>query len=201
MVKPFRYAVALTGGIATGKSSAAKILTTLGFEIIDADKIAHHILDTQHQKITTLFGEGLVQEGKVDRKALGAIIFAAPSQRKQLENVLHPLIYEEIEKQAKVLDAKEEVYFVDIPLFYEGARYPIDNVLLICVPRALQLARLMKRDESKEAQAQQRIDSQMSIEEKVKKARYVIDNSATLTDLEKECKRVALEIKKDFEWK
>ena len=90
------------------------------------------------------------------------------------------------------------MYFVDIPLFFEGSRYPIEKVLLVYTPESLQLERLMQRDQSIQAAAQQRIQSQIPIEEKVKKARYVIDNSATLTDLKKECRRVALEIKKDF---
>ncbi|NOR54932.1 MAG: dephospho-CoA kinase [Sulfurovum sp.] len=200
LVKVFKYAVALTGGIATGKSTVAKIFATLGFEMIDADKVGHEVLDAQSLQIAEMFGADIVINGKVDRKALGAIVFADKSKRQALEQLLHPLIYDEIEKRAKSLDEKKKVYLVDIPLFYEGSRYPIEKVLLAYTPQDLQLQRLMQRDESTEQEAQQRIDSQISIEEKVKKARYVIDNSATLTDLENECKRVALEIKKDFEW-
>ena len=199
MVKAFKYAVALTGSIATGKSTAANILRVLGFEVIDADKVGHEVLNAQHLKIAEMFGTLLVKEGKVDRKALGAIVFASRTKRKSLEDLLHPLIFNEIEKRAKVLDAKRSPYLVDIPLFFEGSRYPIEKALLVYTPHALQLERLLLRDESSQDAAQQRIDSQISIEEKVKKARYVIDNSATLADLEKECKRVALEIKKDFE--
>ena len=201
MVNVFTYAVALTGGIATGKSTAAKIFATLGFEMIDADKVGHEVLDAQSLKIAEMFGADIVSNGKVDRKALGAIVFASKTKRESLEALLHPLIYNEIEKRASILDAKKKVYLVDIPLFFEGSRYPIEKVLLVYTPQDLQLKRLMQRDASTEAEAKQRIESQLSIEEKVKKARYVIDNSATLTDLEKECKRVAQEIKKDFEWK
>ncbi len=201
MVNVFTYAVALTGGIATGKSTVAKIFATLGFEMIDADKVGHEVLDAQSLKIAEMFGADIVSNAKVDRKALGAIVFASKTKRESLEALLHPLIYDEIEKQASILDLKKKVYLVDIPLFYEGSRYPIEKVLLVYTPAALQLERLMQRDKSSKEAALKRIQSQMDIEVKVKKARYVIDNSVTLTELETECKRVAQEIKKDFECK
>lgn len=198
MVEPFAYAVALTGGIATGKSTVAKIFASLGFEIIDADKVAHEVLEAQKDQVAKMYGANLIVDGRVDRKALGAIVFADSQKRKALEALLHPLIYDEIQRRAKILDEKKAVYLVDIPLFYEGSRYPIEKVLLVYTPKTLQLERLMQRDGSTKKEAQQRIDSQMSIEEKVKKARYVIDNSATLTDLEVACKRCAQEIQKEF---
>lgn len=198
MVKVFQYAVALTGGIATGKSTVAEIFSTLGFEIIDADTIGHEVLNAQSEKIAEMFGKEMLVGGSVDRKALGAIVFADSSKRKALERLLHPRIYDEIEKRAQCLDEKKEVYLVDIPLFFEGSRYPIEKVLLVYTPQALQLKRLLQRDKSTEVEAKQRIKSQLPIEEKVKKVRYVIDNSATLTDLKEACKKIAQEIKDDF---
>ena len=113
----FKYAIVLTGGIATGKSSVAKIFAEHGFEIIDADKIAHKVLDEQHEKIIQVFGDEFVKDGKVQRKALGAVVFADNEKRKQLEALLHPLIYREIEEAAETLDRFGEPYLVDIPLF------------------------------------------------------------------------------------
>ncbi|MDQ7084889.1 MAG: dephospho-CoA kinase [Sulfurovum sp.] len=187
MVKAFAYAIALTGSIATGKSSVARHFRLLGFEVIDADTLGHEILNQQHQCIATLFGQALVTEGKVDRKALGAIIFDDKSKRERLEALLHPLIYQAIEERALALDSKKQVYFVDIPLFFEGNRYPIGKVLVVYTPPSVQLQRLMQRDKSSQEEAQKRIDSQIAIEEKVKNAEYVIDNSGTLRDLEKNC--------------
>lgn len=187
MVKPFHYAIALTGGIATGKSSASKIFKSLGCEIIDADSIAHQILDEQYLKISEYFGESVVRDKKVDRKALGDIVFSNESQRKILEDLLHPLIYDEIEAQAIVLEEKKACYFVDIPLFFENKRYPIHKVLVIAISTKLQLERLMQRDGSLEADAQKRIDTQLPIEEKVLKADYVIDNSNSFFVLEEQC--------------
>jgi len=194
----FQYAVALTGSIATGKSTAAGFLSDLGFDIIDADTIAHRILDEQHEALTLLFGEEVVKEGKVNRKAIGAIVFDSESQRKLLEDLLHPLIYERIEGMSTLLDEKKKPYLVDIPLFFEGHRYPITKSLVVYTPELLQHQRLMHRDNSDFEVAKKRIDLQIPIEEKRKKADYVIDNSGTLLQLEHECNRIHEQIIKDF---
>ncbi len=132
----FKYAIALTGGIASGKSSVVEIMLSLGFEVIDADKIAHDILDKQSQKVSELFGEMVVVDGRVDRKALGSIVFEDKSKLKQLEALLHPLIYNEIESKAREKDKKEKPYFIDIPLFFESNRYKnISKSLLIYAPK------------------------------------------------------------------
>jgi len=194
----FHYAIVLTGSIATGKSTAVMFLEQLGFDVIDADSIAHQILNEQHQEIESLFGEHIVQNKEVNRKALGAIVFKDAAKRKRLENLLHPLIYEHIEKLAEVLDKEKKPYLVDIPLFFETNRYPIKKSLVIYTPQALQLKRLKLRDGHSEIEARRRMDTQISIDEKCKKADYVIDNSGTLAQLERECKRVKDAILKDF---
>ena len=193
----FEYAIALTGSISTGKSTVVNLLKEKGFHIIDADTIAHQILDTQHQAIATIFGEQFVHEGKVDRKALGAVIFADKEKRKQLEGLLHPLIYDEIERLASEEDKYVKPYFVDIPLFFETKRYPIERSLVIYAPKEQQLSRLMNRDGYSEEEAKKRINTQIPVEEKRKLATYVIDNSGTLTQLGKECERVIKEIRND----
>ena len=194
----FRYAVALTGSIATGKSTAAKCLAELGFEIIDADAISHTILNEQHEAIAKIFGTQLVQDGIVNRKALGAIVFSDANQLKRLEALLHPLIYQRIESLSEALDAKKKPYLVDIPLFFEGGRYPIEKTLVIYTPKLLQEQRLIRRDNADNEEAKNRIALQICIEEKCKKADYVIDNSGTLSQLEDECKRIHKQIIKDF---
>ena len=196
----FRYAVALTGSIATGKSSAAKILQQRGFSMIDADSIAHTILNEEHQSIAEMFGEALVHNGVVDRKALGKIVFGSITEREKLEALLHPLIYNRIVMYANELDIKEKPYLVDIPLFFESKRYAgIKKVLLVYTPKEIQLQRLMQRDNTTAKEAQQRINTQIDIEKKRENANYVIDNSGTLTQLEHECIRVSKLIEKDFE--
>jgi dephospho-CoA kinase len=197
MVMAFKYAIALTGSISTGKSSTVKILSASGFHIIDADTIAHQILDEQHQAISDLFGKHFVREGKVDRKALGSIIFTDSNKRKELEALLHPLIYDEIERLSVEQDKLGKPYFIDIPLFFEGGRYPIEKSLVVYATKEQQLERLMNREGYTKEEALSRINTQIPVEEKRKRASYVIDNSGTLTQLEKECERVKEEILND----
>jgi len=195
----FEYAVALTGGIATGKSTATTILSLLGFRFIDADTIAHTVLDAQHAAVARQFGSGLVREGKVDRKALGAMVFADPQKRRELEALLHPLIEEEIRAQAQKQDALGKPYLIDIPLFFEREAYPIKRSVVVYAPRETQLKRLMEREGFSEAEALQRIGAQMDIEAKRSRATWVIDNSGDLAQLQSECERVKGLILHDFE--
>ncbi len=194
----FEYAVVLTGSIATGKSTVSKLFASLGFHIIDADQIAHQILEEQSGKIAEMFGEDLIVGGKVDRKALGAIVFSDTAKRKALEALLHPLIYTEIERLSDKEDRLAKPYLVDIPLFFEGGRYPIERSLVVYTTPEQQLERLMRRDGYSRQEALDRIATQMPVEEKRKRATYVIDNSGTLTHLKEECTRVHKEIIKDF---
>ena len=186
----FVYAVVLTGGIATGKSSAAAYFAAWGCDIIDADKIAHEILDAQRESIARLFGDAYVREGRVDRKALGRLVFADVQQRKRLESLLHPLIEQEISARAEALDQDRKPYLIDIPLFFESRRYPVKHSIVVYAPREIQLQRLMQREGYSEAEARSRIEAQLDIEIKKAQASYVIDNSGTLARLERECRRV-----------
>lgn len=194
----FQYAIALTGGIATGKSSATAILSLYGFRFIDADKIAHQILDEQYRAVAEMFGKDLVFGSKVDRKRLGSIIFSDPIKRKMLESLLHPLIYQEIECQSYREDQFKKPYIIDIPLFFEGGRYPVEKSLVVYAAREQQLQRLMQREGYNQMEAICRIDSQMDIKQKRDRATYVIDNSGDLRKLQQECERVKEAILKDF---
>ncbi|CAA6809778.1 MAG: Dephospho-CoA kinase (EC [uncultured Sulfurovum sp.] len=186
----FKYAVVLTGGIATGKSTVAKIFKAYGFKIIDADKIAHDMLDLQYQEIIKLFGDEYVLDTKVIRKKLGTLIFGNKQEKLRLEALLHPLIFKEIERQALFLDKGKKPYLVDIPLFFETNRYPIKESVVVYVPKVLQLERLMKRDGSSKKEAKERIDAQMDIEKKKQKASYLIDNQGNLKNLQLLCAKV-----------
>ncbi len=194
----FEYAVALTGSIGTGKSTAARLLSQEGFHLIDADRIAHEILDAQHRQVAEMFGAHLVADGSVDRKALGSVVFSDEEKRKALEALLHPLIYDKIAQQAAARDVLKYPYFIDIPLFFEGRRYPIEKSLLVYTPRTLQLQRLMQRDGHPEEEALRRMALQMDIEKKCEHATYIIDNSGDLQQLHRECQRVQKEILGDF---
>lgn len=195
----FDYAIVLTGGIACGKSAAMKKLSYYGFASIDADHVAHKVLEGQRDTIAKLFGKEVIVGEKVDRKALGAIVFSDLKKRKQLENLLHPLIYDEIARQAEILERFKKPYIVDIPLFFEGNRYPIDKSIVVYASKREQLERLIKRDGYTEIEAKKRIAAQMDIEEKRKRATYLIDNTGDLEQLRSECRRVAAKIRGAFE--
>jgi len=194
----FKYAVALTGGIATGKSSVAKMFESDGFTVIDADRIAHEILEEQKGKIVDMFGEMMIVEGKVDRKALGAVVFADPLKRKALEQLLHPLIYTRIENEAKAEDKKRKPYIVDIPLFFEGKRYPIERSLVVYASQVQQIERAMQRDGLEREAVLERIAAQIDIEEKRYMADFVIDNSGDQTQLRVEYAKAKEAIEKEF---
>jgi len=185
-----KYAIALTGGIATGKSSTGEIFSGYGIQRIDADSVTHQILDLQAEKIAEIFGTQYLLEGKVDRAALGSLVFEDKAKRKSLEALLHPLIREEILRQSKLLEVTGEPYLVDIPLFFESGHYPFDKVIVVYAPREIQRQRLMEREGYSRIEALRRIDAQMDIEQKRQKATYVIDNSGDRDQLLRECRRV-----------
>ena len=193
----FEHAIALTGSISTGKSTTVKLLKEAWFHIIDADTKSHQVLDVQHEAIAKMFGEAFVKDGKVDRKALGTVVFSDEEKRKKLEALLHPLIYDEIERLSMVEDRLGKPYFIDIPLFFETRRYPIEKSLVIYATKEQQLKRLIDREGYTKEEALKRINTQIPVEEKRKLATYVIDNSGTLTQLGQECERVKKEILND----
>jgi len=182
----YQHAIVLTGGIATGKSTVSKLLEKEGFNIIDADKVAHGVLDENAEGIIALFGSAYVKEGRVDRKALGSIIFSDPKNREKLENFLHPLIKEEIESQSAVFEKHKMPYIIDIPLFFETKNYDIKEVALVYAPLKTQRERLIARNGFSIEEANNRLNAQISIELKKSQSTYVIDNSKDLNHLENE---------------
>ncbi|HHD77620.1 MAG TPA: dephospho-CoA kinase [Campylobacteraceae bacterium] len=188
-------AIALTGGIATGKSSVCSLLSLYGFKIIDADKIAHAKLDESLPQIAERFGEQFVIGGRVDRKKLGGVIFSDEEARQDLEKLLHPMIREEIVAQSEVCEAKKIPYILDIPLFFEKGNYLIEEVAVVyCTPEQ-QIERLLQREGYTIEEAQSRIGAQLPIETKREKATFVIDNSADLKHLQRETERFLAYIK------
>ncbi|MGW8168734.1 MAG: dephospho-CoA kinase [Sulfurovaceae bacterium] len=196
-----KYAIALTGGIAVGKSSTISFMSLYGFRCIDADKIAHQIIEEQRDAIISLFGSHVIKDEKVDRKEIGKIVFANAEMRAKLETLLHPLIYDKIMTLAAQEEKRKFPYFIDIPLFFENKRYKIDRSLVVYAPKSEQIKRLMKRNALSEQEALLRIESQMDIEEKKRLATYVIDNSKDLKHLQQECERVRDIILNDYKGK
>ncbi len=185
----YEYAIALTGGIATGKSTVASLLALHGLRVIDADAIAHRLLDENSAWVAETFGTQFVDKGVVDRSALGGVIFSNPQAKAELEAYLHPKIRSEIETQSAKQDAFKFPYLIDIPLFFETQHYDIANSVVVYTPKELQLERFMKRSGFGRDEALRRIESQLDIEEKKVRATWVIDNSNDLKHLQHECER------------
>jgi len=190
-----KNAIVLTGGIASGKSTVSALMQLFGFRVIDADKIAHMVLDNSITQITNAFGEEYISNNRVNRKKLGSLIFANKDKRLELETILHPQIKEQILQEAQKQEVLSKPYLIDIPLFFEREGiYNINKVLVVYTPKETQLERLIKREGLSKDEALLRIEAQLPIENKKNMATYLIDNSKNLAHLQKECERVKKEI-------
>lgn len=183
--------VGLTGGIATGKSTVVGYFKEAGAAIIDADRIAHEVVkkgQKAYLKILETFGEEILDSNlELNRPKLGSIVFSDKEARMKLNDIVHPEVRAEMINQTRDLEKKEnlkgENFLVvfDIPLLFESKlAYMVDVTLVVYCTHSLQIERLIKRDNLSNEEALQRINSQISIEEKVKYADEVIDNSKTL---------------------
>ena len=196
-MQKFPNAYVITGSIASGKSTVVNLLKERGFSVIDADVIAHEQLEICKGEIVREFGEQILDEaGKIDRKKLGASVFREPKKLKNLEQILHPKIKAEILSQASQLEGLGQVYFVDIPLFFEKKeRYAeFKNVAVIYAPKELLLSRLMSRNGLSLNEAKARVELQMGIEKKRKMAKFVIDNSSDRENLQLELEKFLKQI-------
>ncbi|WP_435921773.1 dephospho-CoA kinase [Paenibacillus sp. DYY-L-2] len=176
--------IGLTGGIATGKSTVSQMLVKRGAALIDADVIAREIMEPGHPvlaKVAEHFGQTvLLPDGQLNRKKLGAIVFSDPGERKALEAITHPAIRQEMKRRMSELEAANphRLVVADIPLLYEsGLEVLYDEIMVVYVPRNLQLKRLMERDDLSLEEAEARLRAQMDIEMKREKADILIDNS------------------------
>ncbi len=191
----YEYAIALTGGIATGKSTVASLLGLNGLRIIDADAISHRLLDENASWVVEHFGSQYVNGRKVNRPELGKLIFSNPEAKKELEAFLHPKIRAAIEEASTKQDLLKYPYLIDIPLFFETSSYPIERSVVVYTPKELQLERFIKRNGFTPEESLRRIETQMDIEEKKARATWVIDNSGNLKHLQHECEKFVDTIK------
>ncbi|EDO9548353.1 dephospho-CoA kinase [Campylobacter coli] len=192
----------VTASIACGKSTFIEIANSLGFKSISADSIAHEILDKYALELAQIFSKFhkknlLKAEGKIDRKILGEIVFNNKEAKTILENFTHPKIRAQILEQMEILEQENKAFFVEIPLFFESGAYDgLGKVILIYAPKELSLKRIIQRDNLSLETAKARLDSQMNIEEKLKKADFIIKNTNSYADFRQECVKVIQEISK-----
>ena len=187
--------IGLTGGIASGKSTVSNILDSLGAPIIDADEIAHQLMEPERKlwgKVVEYFGrEILDSQGKIDRERLGEIIFNNAQKKEQLEQLTHPVIISEIKSRLTKLNYNHKVVIADVPLLIEvGMMDFFAEVWLVYVTRDIQIKRLMQRDDINRAAAVKKIEAQMSLEKKKRYADRIIDNNGSESELKQQVQEV-----------
>ena len=194
--------IGLTGGIASGKSLVAELFRRLGAAVIDSDSIAREVVEpgaTGWQSVVAKFGQDiLAPDSTIDRAKLGRIIFSDRERRNTLNAILHPLIINTVRERVAALGRQypEALVVTDIPLLIEcGLQHEFDAVIVVWSPVELQRKRLMERDGLSAAEAQQRIDAQMALNEKQAHATYVIKNDGSEKQTEEQVKKIFLTIK------
>lgn len=177
--------IGLTGGIATGKSTVTKMMKRLGVPVIDADQIARQVVEpgrSAYQAVIKQFGEDiLLENGQINRPKLGSIVFADKEKREQLNQIVHPAVRQEmLQLRDQYIERGVKSVVLDIPLLFESKlTNMVDKVIVVYVPKQLQLKRLINRDQFTEPEALQRINAQLPTIEKAKQADAVIDNRYT----------------------
>jgi dephospho-CoA kinase len=194
--RPFLL-VGLTGGIATGKSTVDAALRELGAEIIDADVLAREVVEPGEPALAEIaaeFGPEVIgPDGRLDRKALGAIIFADPDRRRRLEAITHPRIRERFLARLDALAARgfRGIAIFDAPVMIESGNYRnMDKLVVVVADDPTQVERLMARDGIGRDEALRKIASQMPLAEKARLADYVIENSGDRVATETQVRRV-----------
>lgn len=185
--------IGLTGGIASGKSTVSALLVSKGARLVDADVIAREVMLPGHEVLAAAvkqFGsEILSPDGTLNRGKLGDIVFQDPAALQVLNNLTHPAIRREIKERMNSMEEEDpkKLTIVDIPLLFEsGLENMFHEILVVYVPREVQIARLMERNGLSLEQAEARLNAQMDIEAKRNKADYIIDNSGELAHTEQQ---------------
>jgi dephospho-CoA kinase len=176
------YLVGLTGGIASGKSYVASLLTEFGASTIDADQVAREVVVPGSPGLVHVVGafgyEILLSSGELDRAKLGAIVFADPKKRLELEEILHPLI--KARTTQLIGEQASEIVVYAVPLLVEAnVDYPFDAIITVEAGVENQVSRLMQSRSMAESDARARIEAQTSASDRESRANFVIDSSGT----------------------
>lgn len=180
--------IGLTGSIASGKSTVSNMFRKLNIPVIDADEIARDVVEpgnTAYNDIVDLFGKDiLLNDGMIDRKKLGSIIFADKEKRIQLNEIVHPAVRKRMLKEKDMYQKEgEKCIVLDIPLLFESKlTHMVEKIIVVYVDEKVQIHRLMKRNKMNVKTANERINAQISLKEKAKLADEVIDNNNSIEE-------------------
>lgn len=181
--------IGLTGGIASGKSTVARLLEARGVPVIDADQIARQVVEPGSPGLAAIRSRwpGVVRDGALDRKALGAIVFADPAERRALEAITHPLIRTEAARRfARAREAGASVVVYEAALLFENdLDRELDATILVAAPVEAQIERMRRRDGLSQEEAEARLRAQMPLDEKRRRATFVVENDGDLERLER----------------
>lgn len=202
-MKQNKMIIGITGSIGTGKSTVSNYLISKGYNVVDADKIskgAYNIGSNGYKAILEVFGvEILNSNGEVDRKKIKKIVFDNSNMLQRLNMAIHPIIINEIEKEIEMLLESQNVVFLDAPLLIETELHKnVDKIIVVACDKNEQINRIIKRDKITADMAISIINSQMSIDEKLKFADYVVYNNSTIENLYSQVDEIILEIKKEI---
>lgn len=170
--------VGITGGIGSGKSTVSRILRDKGFYFVDLDMISHEVIQDPGIKteIFKNFGSEIFDKEEISRKKLGKIVFENKKKLKKLNSIMHPEILKRMRK--KINESKKNLVFVEIQLLFEvGWENEFDLILLVWADKNTQIKRVLARDKRSENETENIINSQISLDEKIKKSDYVIENN------------------------
>ena len=177
--------IALTGGIGAGKSLVANYLFTLGAQVIDADQLARSAIErgsAGFDEVIAVFGDAILKDGDIDRRALGEIVFSDESKRKILESIIHPKVQQALQDARKSL-GEEEILIYEIPLLFEtGSANRFDAVITVEAPMESRVERLKARGLFI-SEIEKRIANQASPEQRKSVANYIIENDGNEEDL------------------
>jgi len=195
--------VGLTGGVASGKTTVAKLFQDEGVYLIDADQIARELVQPHKpawNELRRVFGKEILNKnGTIHRKKLAAKVFSNPQQRDLINQILHPRIKEETARRLKEIGRKnpEAIVVIDAALLVETGDYrEMDKLIVITSTETQQIERLRKRNKMGPEEAQKILSSQMSLEEKLNVADFVIRNEGSLEETKRRAKEVFQELKK-----
>ncbi len=197
--------VGLTGGIGSGKTEVAKILQNNGFFVINSDQIAHEYLTKADvlKTITDEFGNEILTNNQIDRAKLSKIVFSNSEKREKLNNIIHPIVIDEIKKIVDKLSQKgEKIIIIESALILEGndTSLPpwLDKLILVLAPTEIRIQRLIKNRGLSKEDALARINSQKKPEEKIPFANWIIHNDADFVKLNREVEKVIKDLKSEI---